>query len=216
MITLLSPASIGSYLASQELDSALARRDIDVVPALLEPCPLPAPLTRRFVDVRAGIDELLERLRTNAEIDLAGVSPQQFERLVGDLLTRLNFQELESLQTDEEVDFQGVYQDELGLGDPTPYVIQCKVYKQKRPSVEALRRLRTIAAAKGPRCHGLMVTNSQLTSVAFAALHEINRANSAQVRVLDGPAIKRLLPSHPDLVEAYFSGRDKDPDDVVE
>jgi hypothetical protein len=51
---------------------------------------------------------------------------------------------------------------------------------------------------------GLLVTNGQLTSAARAWLESAEAKNRAEVRVVDGPELKRLLLRHKELIYKYF------------
>ena len=51
---------------------------------------------------------------------------------------------------------------------------------------------------------GLVVTNSQLTSVATKFLHDITEKSGQELRVIEGTELRALLLRYPDLVEQYF------------
>ena len=51
---------------------------------------------------------------------------------------------------------------------------------------------------------GLVITSSQLTSVASKFLEEITKKSGRELRVIDGTELRALLSRHPQLVERYF------------
>ena len=204
-VILLSPASVDSPWVENRLDETLERRGVEIIPALLKPCPVPRPLAdRAVVDLSNGIRSLLDSLEANARTDLKSLSPQSFERLTLDLLRRLYFDVDEPESTSSSgYDFHGVFQDVLGFADPVEYLIQVKFYKSERSSVSALQAFTEVIAADERHPRGLLVTNGQLTSVASKVLGKINDGNIRLV-LIDGLKFKSLLLRYPDLIGKYF------------
>jgi hypothetical protein len=62
-------------------------------------------------------------------------------------------------------------------------------------------------AGVDPSEHVILFTNSQLSSVALASVRELSLSRGIQLEVFDGPKVKDLLASHPDIVAAYFPAR---------
>lgn len=199
VVVLLSPDSVAT-LGLDGVSDVLDQRGAEVLPAVLKPCLIPLSLADRgVIDLTAGTAELVRSLQWADAINLAGLGAAMFERLAADLLTRIGF----TLHTspdvgDTGVDYEAIYQDDLGFADPANYVVQVKHGSGNRLSVRELRELASHAA---PRV--LVVTNVQLTSLAKAMLRKVGD-QGADIRVLDGLRIRTLLQYHPDLVARYF------------
>ena len=204
-VILLSPASIGSPWVENQLDAILERRGVEVIPALLKPCPVPRALAdRTIVDLSNGIQGLLDCLEANARIDLKALNPRAFESLTQDILRRLYFDLDAPVEShDRGYDFRGVFQDPLGFADPTEYLIEVKYHKSERSSVSALRAFASVVAIDERHRHGLLVTNGQLTSIAEKVLRGINDAD-VRLLVIDGLKFKNLLLRYPDLIAKHF------------
>lgn len=204
-VFLLSPASISSPWVENQLDAILERRGVEIIPALLKPCPVPRALAdRTIVDLSSGVQGLVDCLEANARIDLRALSPRSFEGLTLDLLRRLYFDFDESIRArDYGYDFRATFRDSLGFADAADYLIQIKAHKNERSSVNALQAFAKVIASDERRPHGLLVTNNQLTSVAAKALIRINDTG-IQLRVIDGRRFKNLLLRYPDLITGYF------------
>ena len=177
-VFLLSPASISSPWIDNQLDVILERRGVEIIPALLKPCPVPRSLAdRTIVDLGSGVQGLVDCLEANARIDLRALSSRSFESLTLDLLRRLYFDFDEPIiARDHGYDFRGIFRDSLGFADPVEYLIEVKSQKDERSSVNALQAFANVIASDERLPHGLLVTNSQLTSVAAKALIKINEA----------------------------------------
>jgi hypothetical protein len=206
-VILLSPAAVGSPWVNEELDVALERRSIDVIPAIIRYCALPKSLAdRAVVDATHGVDGLLRRLQISAQLDLDTLDPDAFESLTRELLLRLHFR-LEEISSMPDVGYlSGTFHDPLGFADETTYMIQVKLAKTERPSVRLVRRLADLSSSVGSFKRSLLITNGHLTSVALRAVDDINKG-ATQLRVIDGPQLRALLLMHPDLISKYFPGR---------
>jgi hypothetical protein len=204
-VLLLSPASVASTWVRDELDRALQRRGIELVPTLIKPCPIPATLADHgLVDATNDIDGLLRRLQVGARLDWNTLDARQFKQLVSELLRRLNFDFPEAQsRPDGDYDLSGRYQDPHGFADAVPYLVQIRFAKHGASSVRRLHHLAGAVTSRGPGVRGLLVTNSQLTSVAAKTLEEVN-SGGVKVRVIDGPELRMLLLSQPDVITEFF------------
>jgi hypothetical protein len=203
-VAIVSPNSVQTPLVDDDFSQSLERRDVDVVPAVIEYCAVPAQLAGRLpVDITAGIDGLLHRLRASAILDLHALDSARFERLVIDLLSRLGFTVSHSAGADAGIDFIGTFQDANRFGVATPYLIQVKL---ARSSYRDADRLVDLVRDAGPPWRGMVATNGQLTSVTAKRLTKA-RNEGAEVQVVDGPRLRSLLLRHPDLIVDHFARR---------
>jgi TIR domain/Caspase domain/Type III restriction enzyme, res subunit/Restriction endonuclease len=206
-VILLSPAAVRSPWVNEELDAALERRSIDVIPAIVRYCAVPKSLAdRAVVDATHGIDGLLRRLQASAQLDLEPLEPDTFESLTRELLLRLHFR-LEEISSSPDVGyFSGTFHDPLGFADETTYIIKVRLARTERPSVRLVRELADLTGSAGSFKRSLLITNGHLTSVALRAVDDINKGTT-QLRVIDGPQLRALLLMHPDLISKYFPSR---------
>jgi TIR domain/Type III restriction enzyme, res subunit/Restriction endonuclease len=204
LVVLLSPTSVASPWIREELNMALERRGIELVPALLKPCLIPRSLAdRALVDVTQGIDGLLRRLQVGAKLNLTALDSRRFEELVVQLLRRLHFDvDEEETPRDKRYDLRAVYQDPYGFAEPMRYLIEVKFSKNERPSVHAIHQLAEAITSREPGMRGLLVTNGQLTSVAAETLQDLN-SGSVRLKIIDGPLLKTLLLAHADLLDEF-------------
>jgi len=95
VVVLLSRAALNARWVEAETAMALSleskRRDIDLVPVLLEPCEVPEGFRDRLMvdlskDGALGVGRLIARLRGDRAIDFKALDPQLFERLVRECL----------------------------------------------------------------------------------------------------------------------------------
>lgn len=207
IVAVLSRNSIQMPLAEVDVSRALERRGVDVVPAVIEYCAIPAQLAGRLpVDVTGGADGLLRRLQASAMVDLDSLAPARFENLVADLLTRLDFTLAPSTAAhvgDSGVDFLGTHQDVDGFGIATKYLIQVKLTRSSFRDVDGLLHLVRNA---GQPWRGMVVTNGHLTSVTEKRLARAWN-EGLEVQVVDGPRLRSLLLRHPDLIVDHFARR---------
>jgi HJR/Mrr/RecB family endonuclease len=214
-VVLLSPESVKSAFVQEELATALDRRDVDVVPVLLETVRLPTSLTGRHpVDLRetASIDRLVDRLLRGSSVDLSDLSAPRFEALVAELLERYGFTITEVAgPSDRGFDLVATYTDPLGLLDPVEFLVNIKLYRQARVSVLEIRRFVDVILSR-PGATGLLVTNAQLTSPARETLSDLTPRGN-RVRAIDGPRLRQMLLEHPDIARQFgqANGTDSTP-----
>jgi len=205
LIVLLSSAWLNSPEVREEVDAALERRGIEIVPAIIGDCAIPRKFADRgVVDVTHDIDGLLRRLQASVELDFDALNPGSFEGLIRELLTRLNFRIDEvSPAARAGHDFIATYHDAYDFADSVTYVVEAKFAKRDRPSVRSVQQLAEIVTSTAGSKRGMLVTSGYLTSVAMHSIDDINR-NVNRLRVIDGPQLKSLLLLHPDLITKYF------------
>jgi hypothetical protein len=185
------------------LDQESKRRDIDLVPVLLEPCKIPEGLSGRLAvdlsqDGALGVGRLITRLLKDRAVDFKALDHLAFERLVYDLLQHELLDTIEVHRgTDQGYDF-------AGSRDGEHWVVEVKHYSQQRLSVSAIHQIMGMIS-DSPGTNALLVTSGQLTSVASKYLEDASSRVPARIRVIDGVELKQLLAKHPDLIDNYFA-----------
>jgi TIR domain./Restriction endonuclease. len=222
LVVLLSPNSVKSRWVQYELATAanrkLLKRDITLLPVLIRNADIPASLKAyQYLDLRRdfdhGVAELAERIGSVPEIDFSKLNGRRFENLVSDLLTRLGFENIKKEgkskdgRKDNGIDFQAEYSsiDPFGVPTKQTWVIEIKFYKQARADLNSIQQLMAYISKLSPESKGLLVTNGQLTSVAWQWLESARAKSLQEIRVIDGTELKRLLLDHRDLIKRYFS-----------
>jgi hypothetical protein len=216
LLVLLSPRSVSSRWVEHELSTALSRelksRAITIVPVLIEDCQIPLALADRVhLDLRSNLEEgiraLIQELDIISQIDFSQLDYRSFERLVGDLLNALGFSvEFFARSLDMGFDLRATYptRDPFGAVKDDLWLVEVKLYRKERVSISFIREMigRLMSAAGSSK--GLIVTNSQLTSVASEFLRDFSEKWRTEVRIIDGAELTQLLLRHPDLVRRYF------------
>ena len=219
LIVLLSPASVKSHWVKAELNAALSvelrSRAVTVIPALIADCEIPFGLRDRvYLDLRSdlsqGVEGLIRQLGIVPDIDFSVLDGQAFEELVADLLVELGFKiERQHLIRDTGHDFEASISivDPFGTEQREDWLVEAKLYKAERVSLRSLRQMVSYMETM-PNLHkGLVVTNSQLTSVATESLKTISERAAREVKVIDGTELRALLLRNPDIVARHF-GKD--------
>lgn len=204
VIYCLSPNSVDDPRLQSDLDHLFARRGTTLLFAILKPCAIPQSLSgQAVVDATNGLDGVVNSLKWVDIVDLTVLRQTEFSNLISELLPRIGFSLRKQPEyPDAGIDFRGVYRDQLGLANPTEYVIQVKYGQSNRLSV---RDLWTAAdRARNAAAHILLVTNFQLTSLATTSLVDANSRHT-NLHVFDALRIKNLLLSEPDLIVKYFA-----------
>jgi hypothetical protein len=216
LLVLLSPHSVKSRWVQNELNAAFAHelrsRAITVIPALIEDCEIPVLLADRvYLDLRSdfegGLRRLIAQLGVAPDIDFSRLDWQSFEDLVADLLSALGFSiERQPLTRDSGFDFAAsfVTEDPFGAQKQESWLVEVKFYRNQRVSIAALRQMVGYLMTLPGSSKGLVVTNSQLTSVAKEFLAELVSNSRTELRVIDGTELTHLLLQHPSLVESHF------------
>jgi TIR domain/Restriction endonuclease len=223
VIVLLSPAAAASPWVSTEIELALSRdldrRGAELIPVLVAPTDLPPTLRNRAVvdlteDVDAGVRQLVQQIQATSRVDFSAMSPRAFEDLVADLLRAVGFR-LDEVRRglDPGVDLRATFQraDPFGSLETEVWLVETKLYSHQRVSVEVIRQLAGFLSMAPSGTRGLLVTNAQLTSVAWEYVAELERRPHLRLRVLDGVELKRLVRQFPAVAARHF-GTETGPD----
>ena len=216
VIVLLSRNSVRSHWMREELASGLhadlAARDVTILPVRIDDSQVPDALaTYMWFDLRDQNEQQLQRLVSSIEyiprIDFAAVSPRVFESMVAELLTLLHFSnvKLQGGPGDQGIDIVARYQskDEFGKPKTEDWFVQTKYTRQDRLSLEYFRRFTADVFSRAEAGKGLFVTNGILSSVAKDFLSKAGQ--QTDLRVIEGPELKRLLAMHPEVTKKYFA-----------
>jgi hypothetical protein len=216
ILLLLSPAAVDSPWVQKEINFALSRelmeRAIRLVPVLVADCKIPDVLRDRvWLDLRGhnrdvGIRRLVEQLAAVPAIRFSDLTPEMFERLVGDLLVELGFSvEIHGLiGPDVGFDFTAVYRshDPFGVEKSETWLVETKLYSDSRVSIAVLRRAVGLLASRRDAVMALVATSGNITSEARRFLAESGYGN--RVRVIEGPELMNLIARYPTLIARYF------------
>jgi HJR/Mrr/RecB family endonuclease len=214
VLVLLSPAAVKSHWIQQEWSAAFSKelndRAIRILPVLIADCDIPQLFaTRVYLDLRtnreAGVQRLVDQISAAPAIHFSHLTPQDFEKLVADLLTELGFsvQGTSSVGKDRGFDFFATYEarDPFGVLAAQTWIVEAKLYRNSRVSVSVLRELLGVLSVEKATM-GLIITNGNLTSEARHFLQSVDRAN--RLRLIDGTELTSLIVQHPRLVERHF------------
>lgn len=217
ILVLLSPASVESPWVRQEINSALSReladRAIRLIPILIENCEIPRNLADRvYLDWRSdrekGMQRLVEQIWALASVRFSEMTPERFERLVGDLLVEMGFTVEAHGRTarDRGYDFTAVRKSSApsGAEKSETWLVEVKLYSNSRVSITALRQAVAVLAASSEADKGLVVTSGNITSEGRKFLEESGYAS--RIRIIEGPELTNLIARHPALIERYFHG----------
>lgn len=214
VLVLFSQKSVNSPWLTAELTFAqkLTDRAITVVPAMVEPCQLPAQfLNRQIIDLSQDMpraaQRLADQLNVTVDVDFSQLSAQSFEALVADLLSELGLSvQRTSRMRDGGVDFLATHhvRDPFGTVKPETWFVETKFYKDQRVSVSTIRQMLGYLAVSPGASKGLIVTNGQLTSEARKFLAEANSRLGSELRAIDGTELKNLLLQQPSLTRRHF------------
>lgn len=230
-VFLLSPHAIDSSSVQHEMSLALSRelktRAITLIPVLIEDCKIPSWLANHlYIDFRSdldtGIQRLIEQLTIAPDIDFSKLDWKVFENLVADLLITLGFsiKQKESHSFGQTFDFlasikskdsfyvqkkKGSLKDSFFEPKDEYWLIEVKLYKKERVSIDVLKQMISYLLAKTDQPYkGLVVTNGQLTSVAREFLKNTTAKTKRELRVIDGAELRALLLQFPNITKRYF------------
>lgn len=214
IIILISSNTVTSFHQKEEINLAikhLMTRNITVIPVLIEDCQIPYELQSfQFIDIRKnlehGVKALVDRIDVIPEINFNGLNYGMFESLVSDLLVCLGFQNISSIANMHDIggpDLTATYP----KNDPfrgvvfQKWLFELKLYHNSRPDLKSLRQLTNYLETE-PNAMAALITNSQLTSVAFNWLNSSKYKES--IYIVDGTELRRLLIMNNDLINKYF------------
>jgi hypothetical protein len=217
LVVLISPNTKGSDWVTYELTTAVSKqltaRDITIVPVLIADAEIPGFLnTYQHLDCRKdverGIERLIDQISAAPDIDFSRLTPEAFEGLVADLLARLDFTNIARPSAIKDVgyDIRADYQrtDPFGLTTTETWLVECKFYQRSRADLRTIAQFLVTLFMLERSNRGLLVMNSQLTSVALEHLANFKSKTGTDVKVIEGPELKRLLIKHRDLIRKYF------------
>ncbi|HEV3470935.1 MAG TPA: TIR domain-containing protein [Pyrinomonadaceae bacterium] len=226
LILLLSPNSNKSdwlnYDSSLPFNKHFKSRGVTLIPVLIADTEIPQALqSYQFLDCRGDLQKEVERLAEHIsvapEIDFSRLDWKQFEDLVADLLAKLDFKNIQKhvKLNDFTFDLKADYLDSDPFGIPIKetWFAECKFYRQSRADLNTIKQFLNSLTNIAPHSHGLLVINSQLTSVANDFLERLKTELQKNIRVIDEPELKRLLIMHNDLVDKYFNEGEAQVDD---
>lgn len=224
VIVLMSEAAVASPWVAWELEQAasgrLRRRGIEVIAATLDGTPLPAGLRDRGavdlrVDFERGLGALVAQVDATTRVAFDDLTPADFEALVTDLL-RARGLVVERGPLADGADLRATRQvdDPFGGLETETWLVECKLYRRERASVDAIRQAAGLLATAPAGVRGLLVTTAQLTSVASDYLASLERSARVRLRVLDGSDLTRLLRAHPEVAARHFP-EPAGPDDLA-
>jgi hypothetical protein len=195
----------------------LDRRGITLLPVLISDVRIPPSIERyRFYDCRQSLEsklqELADRISAIPEIDFSKLGGKEFEDLVSDLMIKLRFTNIRKRVRvkDFEFDIKADYlrKDPFGVSTSETWLTECKLYKHSRVDLKTIKQFLFLLSTLDSSCYGLLVMNNQLTSVAEEYLEKLKSEYGKEIRVIDGPELKRLLLEYTDLIQKYFSSKD--------
>lgn len=222
IVILLSPNSVKSKWVQQEISMALTheltKRDVVIIPVVIADCEIPSSLKNiKGIDLRQDWEQnseiLIEQIVSAPRIDFTHFNERTFVSLVVDLIESLGFKNIQPNYRFHaidrrffEIDIKAEYvqKDPFGFETCEIWLIETKLYKHKRADLRALSQIMLYLQAFPKRSKGLLVTNGQLTSVVKEWLKITHENTGIQIRVIEGPELKRLLLFHPDLIRKYF------------
>ena len=220
LLVLLSPNSVDSSWVTSELSIAaltheFKNRAVTLIPALIADCEVPTLLrSLLYLDLRedleGGIDRLVQELGLVPELDFSKLDWRSFQVLVSDLLVELGFTvEIQRTLNDDGFDFVASVNspDPFGGERRETWLVDVKLYRNQRVSLQSLRQMVGYLVTATGSHKGLVVTNSQLTSVARSFLDDITEKSGRELRVIDGTELRALLMRHPKVVRKHF-GKD--------
>ncbi|UXE59048.1 MAG: TIR domain-containing protein [Woronichinia naegeliana WA131] len=213
-IFLLSQSSVQSAWLNDEITmlQELQSRNITFLPVLIEDCQIPESISHyQYYDLRDRKENSLKQLAANlseiGKINFKVLSPQLFEKLIVELLQQLGFitLPLDSSQ-DQGVDAVVKYRqkDPFGAECQDIYAVEAKLYRNSRVDLSSLRQLVSYVHNHPKVNKGLLVTNSNLTSVTLDWAKNAQKTTGIPLRVIEGTELKRLLLQHTDLINKYF------------
>ena len=219
MVVLLSSSAAQSRWVRWELAQATSgefrQKGIDVIPVLLDAAPIPnelfsGPMLDLAANFDKGLAKLVQQVDTATRVDFRRLTPESFEHLVADLLMALGLK-VEARPGHSGIDLRASRQvlDPFGRPETETWLVECKLYSQSRISVAAIRQMVGWLATASATTRGLLVSTTQVTSVAQKYLDDLERGSRMRLRVLDGIELAALLREHADLADRYFPRWDR-------
>lgn len=216
MVIFLSP----NYSKWQEyetyigLERYMSKRDITIIPVLLDKVPLPDKFnTFLYIDLTtnfdSGLNTLVSQLQNTSKIDFSMLNGYQFENLIADLLQKIGFINIKRNITldNTEIDIVGDYKyiDPFGDIRLETWIVEVKLYNNARLDVKSIQQIKSQFLSNTNFDKALIVTNGYLTSASKQALDLIKSKEKIDIRVIEGSELKRLLLKNTALIDKYFT-----------
>jgi hypothetical protein len=212
-----------AYFNEGELEADLQKRGATLIPVVFgSEAPVEAYRRAFFVadsPSAEALDRLVDGITANSWIDFSALSPYAFESLVADLLGMLGFH-IHNIGpgSNPGFDIKATYvrPDPFSVPETEIWLVETKLYQHSRVRLETIRSIIGAISLEPAATRGLLVTNSQISSVVHDYLSELERRAQARLRVMDGLELRRLIARFPQLVYKYFvnpSGSQESDDD---
>jgi hypothetical protein len=153
---------------------------------------------------------LLQRIDTTDEVSWDNLTPMKFEKLVGELLEKFQFENIIrnlnyfGRQCDYIADYYST--DPFGDEEKTTWIVECKFYKNSRFSISALHEIIAFGNSIQDKSIGLLlITNSQFTSASIDFLRTAKEKYHIKIKTLDGFQLRNLIAKDPQLVTKFFA-----------
>lgn len=196
------------------LEKYLSKRDITIIPVLLDKVAVPDILnTYLYIDLTtnfdSGLNSLVSQLQNTSKIDFSVFNGYQFENLIADLLQEIGFINIKRNITlgNTEIDIVGDYKylDPFGHIRLETWIVEVKLYKNSRLDVKSIRQIKSQFFSNANFDKALVITNGYLTSASKQALDLMKSKEKIDVRVIEGSELKRLLLKNTALTDKYFA-----------
>lgn len=218
-VLIISENYIKSNLIEVEIQIVLEemkKRDVIVLPIKIDDCEIPS-LLRNFywlnlkINFESNLEESLNLIAKSFNIDYSKLNYSTFSNLVEDILIRREFENIRipsgiDLGYDMIADFFS--KDPIDGFKKEIWIIELKLYQEQKPNIESLQQMVSYLQKHKANYNGLIITTGQFTSAALKWLNkQINR--NLNIRIIDGPKLRRILLSFPDLIIKYFTNREE-------
>jgi hypothetical protein len=220
IVLLISPNDVVNQLTTddffEEFFTKLERKGIVVLPTPLEKCTFPESISKRlWIDVSGNSEEIINQavqyLRFVSKLNYAVLTEQDFNAVVVDLLTNIGFSIERHIEptVDFGIDFKATFRRAVsnGISQDELWFVEVKFYHRDRADLSSLSKFVKFGVNRPIPSKLMLITNGLLTSAARAWVENFNMNCIGDIRVIEGPELKRLLLAHPELVERYFHGR---------
>lgn len=195
------------------LEKYLSRRDITIIPVLLDKVVVPDILnTFLYIDLTENIDiglnVLINQIQNTSKIDFSMLNGYQFENLVADLLQEIGFINIKRNITSGDANIDIIcdykYADPFGSIQLETWIVEVKLYSNSRLDISSIQQIKSQLLSNINYNKALIVTNGYLTSASKQALDLIKSKEQIDIRVIEGSELKRLLLNNNTLINKYF------------
>lgn len=214
LLLIISSESISSryFLADIKYFNKLVNfRNITVLPILIDYCIIPDTFASyQIFDFRdhseEKIKDLCKKISLTKFIDFSKLNGKTFEQLSKDLLEEIDFTLIENSNHDQGFDIiaKYCYLDPFKVMISETWLVECKLYRDKRPSLSVVEQISHSILNFPMPAKGLIITNSFLTSVSKQWLTSFSKEKHIYIRLIEETELKRLLLQHENIVEKYF------------